>query len=628
MTNNTDIIKILNYAPGFTEGINSVLSYIGEVFGVSRVYIFETDKNEENVSNTFEWCAKGITPEIDSLKAMSLEEYGFNSIFRSSDTYICSDVEEIPLKALKEALKNQNIKALMICAIREAGKFRGFIGVDDCTRTRHDWENYDNAINELQLASSLISLYMIKERNYQKVLAEQKIRENEKQIYENKIDNAYTDVSLMITDTLVGARIGMWSMIRDENGTKLFADSTARELIGYEDQELSPEEVYKFFSEHIDPDHVYKFVEYDRQMLAGQRYEIVYPYHHPKRGVITIRCGGMMDASYTGKGIRFRGYHQEITEYANTLNETAKHLDEALEMQKNEGEILGSVARIYNSMHLIDFSNDTFREISSIPVLSAFIQNNINEPMQDIMWGFIKSIIHPAYIEKMIEFTDFSTLDERIENKTDISLEVLNSARQWWDFKFIRVGKRKEKLSKVLFVSKNINESKSREEILRTISNTDELTKLLNRHAYEDAVAEFEKQPVPENLKLIAIDLNGLKITNDSMGHEAGDELLIATAECCREAIGDFGKLYRIGGDEFTAIIQCTDEELVEILLDMDTRMRKWRGKYSSGFSFSKGVVSAYEMPDASMQDLEKTADHRMYIDKKLYYSGRNNRRK
>lgn len=439
-----------------------------------------------------------------------------------------------------------------------------------------------------------------------------------------------TDTNLFnnqITDTLAGARIGMWCIIREGDVSNLYVDFTAAELVGNEEK-LSPEELFNYLIGHVAPEHLYKFAEYDASMTAGQRAEIVYPYHHPKRGTITIRCGGMLDKTYNGPGIRFRGYHQEITEYTDIINEKTKHLDEAIEKGKYEHEVLESVARIYNSMHLIDFEKNTFTELNSIPVLSHYIQNNIEESMQDILWGFMKTTICPNYLERMIEFTDFSTLEKRLEYKTDISIEVKNHANNWWGFKFIRAGEIEKSLKKVLFVSKDINESKQREESLREISNTDELTRVMNRHAYENAVKELEKSELPCDLRVIAIDLNGLKIANDTMGHEAGDELLVATAECCSRAVREYGSLYRVGGDEFTAIINCDDTELIEILVDMDSRMKKWRGRFSERFSFSKGVASAHEFPGASMQDLEKTADHRMYMDKKLYYSGQNNRRK
>ncbi|MBP5332460.1 MAG: diguanylate cyclase, partial [Lachnospiraceae bacterium] len=86
-------------------------------------------------------------------------------------------------------------------------------------------------------------------------------------------------------------------------------------------------------------------------------------------------------------------------------------------------------------------------------------------------------------------------------------------------------------------------------------ANTDQLTGLNNRRAYENDIEEFSRKPIPEEFTYLSLDLNGLKHVNDDLGHDAGDKLLIGAAECMIQAFGRYGKVYRIGGDEFAAII-------------------------------------------------------------------------
>ena len=61
----------------------------------------------------------------------------------------------------------------------------------------------------------------------------------------------------------------------------------------------------------------------------------------------------------------------------------------------------------------------------------------------------------------------------------------------------------------------------------------------------------------------ISIDLNGLKRVNDTYGHVAGDELIRAAADCMKNSFNEYGKIYRIGGDEFAVII--TEETSLKI---------------------------------------------------------------
>ena len=53
-------------------------------------------------------------------------------------------------------------------------------------------------------------------------------------------------------------------------------------------------------------------------------------------------------------------------------------------------------------------------------------------------------------------------------------------------------------------------------------------------------------EPIPKDLVFVSIDVNGLKKVNDSMGHQAGDELLIGAAACMKKCFGRWGKVYRI----------------------------------------------------------------------------------
>ena len=47
----------------------------------------------------------------------------------------------------------------------------------------------------------------------------------------------------------------------------------------------------------------------------------------------------------------------------------------------------------------------------------------------------------------------------------------------------------------------------------------------------------------------VSLDVNGLKVINDTKGHTAGDELIIGACQCMKKSLGPYGKLYRIGGD-------------------------------------------------------------------------------
>ncbi len=101
---------------------------------------------------------------------------------------------------------------------------------------------------------------------------------------------------------------------------------------------------------------------------------------------------------------------------------------------------------------------------------------------------------------------------------------------------------------------------------LWVLAHHDTLTGMLNRRAFE---TEWNKSKQLLSRRrvgvgLILFDINHFKAINDSYGHQVGDDVLIAISSCIQKTLRESEKLYRIGGDEFAAIIiGCTPEDEV-----------------------------------------------------------------
>lgn len=154
----------------------------------------------------------------------------------------------------------------------------------------------------------------------------------------------------------------------------------------------------------------------------------------------------------------------------------------------------------------------------------------------------------------------------------------------------------------------------------RKIATTDVMTGLLNRRGYERALVKYMEKGLEDDFVYGSIDLNGLKQINDSLGHAAGDEMIKAAAECLRESFGAYGKIFRIGGDEFAAIIRANGAQLEQVKTDFEKRTKNWRGKYIDSLSASCGCVRAIEFPNLTLQQIIELADQRMYAAKRDYY--------
>lgn len=174
----------------------------------------------------------------------------------------------------------------------------------------------------------------------------------------------------------------------------------------------------------------------------------------------------------------------------------------------------------------------------------------------------------------------------------------------------------------VVFAVFNIRERKAYKEMKekKKASLTDDLTGLGNRRAYNLDVEMMVNLGLKNDLVLMLIDINGLKKVNDTMGHSAGDELIIGTANCLNNTLAEYGKVYRVGGDEFIAILYCSKNELKDILETMNHVVNNWKGKTVHELSISKGYVEREENKDMTYREMISLADKRMYEDKRTYY--------
>lgn len=148
-------------------------------------------------------------------------------------------------------------------------------------------------------------------------------------------------------------------------------------------------------------------------------------------------------------------------------------------------------------------------------------------------------------------------------------------------------------------------------ERLSALSNMDSLLGVKNRNAMNHALDELVASP--GSLGVVYADLNGLKVENDSYGHEAGDRLLKRAADVLTQCFGE-ESVFRAGGDEFVVLMAGVSEydfmaqvrRLGEALDDLDNLSMSYGCRYRT----------VCEDPEVLMRE----ADKAMYEDKASYY--------
>lgn len=160
---------------------------------------------------------------------------------------------------------------------------------------------------------------------------------------------------------------------------------------------------------------------------------------------------------------------------------------------------------------------------------------------------------------------------------------------------------------------------------------TDALTGVYSRFAYNLALRELDAAgQLPADLVAFTVDINGLKKVNDSMGHEAGDELICGAASCVTSALCRNGRCYRTGGDEFVVLARMEREKADSAIERLNRHAAGWSGELVQTLSLSTGYALAADNSDLTAEKLVVEADKAMYEAKAEYYqkAGRDRRRR
>lgn len=166
----------------------------------------------------------------------------------------------------------------------------------------------------------------------------------------------------------------------------------------------------------------------------------------------------------------------------------------------------------------------------------------------------------------------------------------------------------------------DIKNQKEKEILLQELSDKDPMSGLYNRRAYDKDINTFNKSQCTD-IKVAIIDLNGLKSTNDKLGHEAGDNLIKIASIILDKVFSHYGKVYKIGGDEFAAILDKDAPDSKELYSLLNTEIKKHNHENDQKIALAVGFASQGEFNDHSILGLIKHADERMYEDKQNYYS-------
>ena len=435
--------------------INRLLQALGDYTGAGRAYIFEALENEKVYTNTYEWCAEGVLPQIQNLQKIHAEEMPcWYQLFKEGKSVVIPDLEDIRvmMPSEYEILSFQDIVTEISFPIFWKKQLSGFIGLDN---PRIDEAN--TFINMLELVGGHLGSIWSGYRQDKK-LDENRIELRQEQEYLSVLSRDYIAVYAV---NLGDGRARVLKLANEQIASS-FRWQAEREITDYDAAISMYAEKFVDASNRQDfirrLDRAYLEQEFKKRERCAFRYrtrtedgQLKYFEAHavcmePEKGFMRMMLG-------------FRNVDDIVDQERRRQNE----LEVALEEKKLSNEIISAISKIYVSIFRIDLERDFYEEVSSENEIHRLTGNSgeASSKMLEICERFVAT----EYRERIRRFFDLSTLSERLKEDETVAMEYLAKDGNWHMARF--VVKQRDfsgKTVSVLYVTRIISDSKRREQ--------------------------------------------------------------------------------------------------------------------------------------------------------------------
>ncbi|MEH7235664.1 EAL domain-containing protein [Bacillus sp. JJ1562] len=311
------------------------------------------------------------------------------------------------------------------------------------------------------------------------------------------------------------------------------------------------------------------------------------------------------------------------------IREISPRLYEALSVASNDVQ---PITRWMDAFYFYTRDTDSFRIMLQFPV-AQYQQQIFNTSIDQLKYLLIlavSAIIFVMVISRILtsnvrQLTSITTgLPQKLRNMENIEwpqstiseLRILSKNLKKMADKLKELFN--ESIEMNLILKEQTVKLKESEDKLQKLAFYDSLTYLPNRYYFQNYVRELIRNNLDQEIAIIFIDLNQFKQINDTLGHEAGDTLLKATANKLKKLQANNRQVFRLGGDEFVVVHSVENRDEVTKTLDMIVN------EFSTYFTIAGQDhyitasigVSMYPEDGEDLDTLVKYADIAMYISK------------
>lgn len=382
----------------------------------------------------------------------------------------------------------------------------------------------------------------------------------------------------------------------DEVSSALYTSPQIEAVTGYTSEEWIKDP--HFWPKVIHPeDRARVLKENARTNRTGEMFSMEYRLLHKSGRIVWVRDEAVMVRDpHTGANV-WQGVIIDIT--------ARKQAEEALQRSEARFRLLlesqGEGTLLFNLAGVVDFANPAAEELFGVPT-GTLVGVKLSE---FAALGEIERLMGRL---PELPAGRSTTVEINIVRPVDLGQRcVLATLTPWIDGKGALAGG--------LALCSDITEKKADELRLRYDSTHDALTDVFNRRYFEDELERFgEGCTYP--ISMVVSDLDGLKHTNDLLGHLAGDNLLRRAAQALRDVFRSTDVIARIGGDEFAVLLPGMDQDGTRRVVDRLRLHLVELNRLQPEPSLSISVGFATAMDADALEQIFHRADLAMYEEK------------
>ncbi|MCW8906123.1 MAG: EAL domain-containing protein [Sedimenticola sp.] len=351
----------------------------------------------------------------------------------------------------------------------------------------------------------------------------------------------------------------------------------------------------------------------DRERFAGQfldaikrepRFEVECRLLRPDGEERTVQASGEITRGEDGRALKVQGTMQDITERKQT---------------ENRLRLLASVFQ--NSLEGILITDPGMTILQVNPAFTQITGYSVEEAV-----GKTPRMLSSGWHDARFYQEMWRSLKETGQWQGEMTDRRKSGEIYTEWLTIIGVHDRNNQLVNYVGVFNDITEKKLAEERITHLAYYDPLTELANRRLFEDRLEQTLRLARRKNrsVALLYIDLDRFKPVNDSLGHKAGDLMLMQVARRLQECVRESDTVARLGGDEFAAVLEDIDQvpasHTAQTIIGRLGDVFNLEG--SEAFIGASIGISMFPGDGADLNSLMKHADIAMYRAKEL---GRNN---